>query len=277
VEGEKIEIHTVKTTNKQIENQAFETKLAVVFTLCRHIDRALNRKNTPLPKKGATENTDEAIPKAPYMDPLPDEERDIELFAFNTSKTGSLMRLVWGPHAIFKIAQDRVDIDDYLTEPMPAFPQENPSFFTKIKRDYLFNNGMVKRINKHLQKEITSFDKRAESDLFNFLKTDSAQSNNKYNIVASDSGVMLSRVKNSLENPKFRHKMADWILSKHVLVSNYDKDVRFAGELWKDEDGVIWINNNSGTYQPNIEKLEAFQRYLHTIFPHYDIKIKAEK
>lgn len=70
-------------------------------------------------------------------------------------------------------------------------------------------------------------------------------------------------MKNEVQNP-----YVDWILTKHVLISNYNESVRFAGEIWKDRDGVIWVNRNSGTYQPNEEQLSQFVAYLSQVFPH---------
>ena len=71
------------------------------------------------------------------------------------------------------------------------------------------------------------------------------------------------------------NKAVDWVLSKHVLVSNYSNDVRFAGEVWKNEKGQIVLNHNSGTYLPSVDELEAAAEYLRQVFPGVEIIINV--
>ena len=82
----------------------------------------------------------------------------------------------------------------------------------------------------------------------------------KYNIVIEGRVMTVARLVNGAKVP-------DWILSKHVLMSGYSKDVRFAGELWKAADGKIHLSNNSGTYRPSTEQLAAAVSYLSAVFP----------
>lgn len=82
---------------------------------------------------------------------------------------------------------------------------------------------MVGLINKHLQAGLTSFGKKPEADLVNMLKTHSEQSFNKYNIVITPDEIKIGRIKGSSGVDSVKNSLADWILSKHVLMSNYDK------------------------------------------------------
>jgi hypothetical protein len=94
---------------------------------------------------------------------------------------------------------------------------------------------------------------------------DTKETPNKYNVVATNKRVSL--MKNDIKN-----WLVDWVLSKHVLIANYDEEVRFAGEIWKDIDGVIWVSANSGTYTPNKEQLDNFLKYLCKVFPNAHFK-----
>lgn len=101
------------------------------------------------------------------------------------------------------------------------------------------------------------------------FETHSDKKQNKYNIVASKKWITIAKI-------DIKNRIADWILTKHVLISNYNKSVRFAWEVWKDKDGVIWVNNNSWTYRPNIKQLDKFIDYLRQIFPNITIKANYE-
>ncbi len=71
-------------------------------------------------------------------------------------------------------------------------------------------------------------------------------------------------------NPFLNSKLVDWLLSKHVLISGYDDDVRFAGEAWMEHqtDGIIiHLSNNSGTYKPNTEQLIKAAQFVSDAFP----------
>ncbi|MHB2017535.1 MAG: hypothetical protein ACYCW6_11365, partial [Candidatus Xenobia bacterium] len=76
----------------------------------------------------------------------------------------------------------------------------------------------------------------------------------------------------------------DDILSKHVLMSGYDNDVRFAGECWAERytkpDGTqavrLNINNNSGTYRPTAHAAEEAGEYLRHVFPGVEVVVHAQ-
>ncbi|CAF4231475.1 unnamed protein product [Rotaria sp. Silwood2] len=70
-------------------------------------------------------------------------------------------------------------------------------------------------------------------------------------------------------------KFIDWILSKHIPISSYDRDVPFAGEAWMEhqEDGlVLHLSSNSGTYQLTDEQLGITGKYVPAALP--DLKVK---
>ncbi len=111
-----------------------------------------------------------------------------------------------------------------------------------------------------------SIGNRLECDIYDMLRTHSALARNIYNLVLTDEHIIIARI-------SIRVRIIDWILSKHVLMSGYHPAVLFAGEIWKDEHGVIHINRNSGTYQPSVEQLEKAAAFLRVVFPHLTVVI----
>jgi hypothetical protein len=83
-----------------------------------------------------------------------------------------------------------------------------------------------------------------------------------YNAIVTGTALRLAR----LENRNRKDNAAvNWVLAKHVLISGYDPDVRFAGECWV-VDGpagrTVHLNNNSGTYQPSPDQTRAAGRFI---------------
>jgi hypothetical protein len=64
----------------------------------------------------------------------------------------------------------------------------------------------------------------------------------KYNFAILDDRLAITKTGPS--------KLENW-LSKHLMLRGKDGSVHYAGELWKDENGVLHINNASGTFKPN--------------------------
>lgn len=84
----------------------------------------------------------------------------------------------------------------------------------------------------------------------------------------------------SITRIEVEKKAPDWVLSKHVLISAYDPDVRFAGEVWAErfiapdqsEQLRFHLNNNSGTYHPSVEQLDGAVAYLQELFPGVELQ-----
>ena len=130
----------------------------------------------------------------------------------------------------------------------------------------LFSKFVIKLIHKVLAPAYANLGLKSERDVYDMLRTDSAKKSNKYNLVITVKKIIVARTTVGV-------KIIDWVLSKHVLASGYDPDVLFAGEVWKDTDGVIHINGNSGTYQPSDEEVLAVGRYMQAAFPHLRVVV----
>ncbi len=71
-----------------------------------------------------------------------------------------------------------------------------------------------------------------------------------YNLVISKNKVYLASMNDSL--------LSNW-LTKHYVISGHANDVAFAGEVMKTPDGLLIVNNNSGTYRPAKSQVEQFE------------------
>src|SRR5439155_18333263 len=118
----------------------------------------------------------------------------------------------WGPHALFEAWQSRVDVKDFLTGTLKVFPQPKPSLSTRLKKRILFARPVIALIRRVLAADYVEIGMRSERNVYGMLRTNSQQAPNKYNLVITASGVILSRVNVGV-------KLIDWILSKHVLMS----------------------------------------------------------
>jgi hypothetical protein len=279
-EGKKIELEWIRTTSLSVERHAIKIIKAELWTFCRHAERSLQpaAKKHKLVAKilaftsgklGAHEAAARAAKRevAPALPEDVEYMSDIAIKVSRTSAAGTMLRQVWaGSHAFFEGTQNRVDAAAFLTETLKPFPQAKPSFSTRLKKSVLFSRPVVFGIRHFLAVRFTDIGTHSERDVFDMLRTDSKAAPNKYNIVLAGKRIILARISVSA-------KLVDWILSKHVLMSGYAKDVVFAGELWKDAEGTIWISANSGTYRPTPAQLQAAAAYLRQVFPHLTVKV----
>lgn len=282
-EGRTIEFDVVRTTPKFLENVGMSIDKAVAATPVRHAERALN----PLLKK-LNENLFIVRVKGMTRDVfnlfIPGEDSDMPLESVDVrladspdlkrydvevsepSKFGTLLRLLWGPHSLFQTKISAGLVDSLLPEVLQSFPQEKPSIVTQIKKNFIFSRPVVSLIRSQLAASTKMFEGFSEKDLFDSLRTDSAEIPNRYNIVVTGDSITIMKV-------GIKIKFVDWVLSKHVLISGYGTDVRFAGEIWKDEQGRLHINGNSGTYMPHPEQVQKAAELLGILFPHIEIVV----
>jgi hypothetical protein len=287
-EGAAVELEVVRTTQANMESYARQIITAELLTFYRHGERMLDSKA----QKSGHWNAARAVVAAPFRlvgavgrrlgfkaapvvisrevaPALPasvDYRRDMTVRLSLTSSAGTILRQFWGAHALFTGEQTRVNPLDYLTERLQPFPQKNPNFVTRLKKRVLFSRFVIKLIHKVLAPAYADLGIKSERDVYDMLRTDSAAKSNKYNLVITNRKIIVARTTVGV-------KIVDWVLSKHVLASGYDPDVLFAGELWKDVNGVIHINGNSGTYRPSDDDVLAVGRYMQAVFPHLHVVV----
>ena len=186
---------------------------------------------------------------------------------------GALVRKIFGSHTLFRIIpdQEHIDVNTYLPETLKAFPVENPDLFTRIKKTFLFSRPVVMTLRKYLAALWDDHGLFPVGALASMMSIHTADEPHPYNIVIT--GTHLIGMHN---NPFLNLKIVDWLLSKHVLISGYDDDVRFAGEAWMEhrEDGLLLhLTNNSGTYKPNDEHLVLAGQFITAVLPGLNIEL----
>lgn len=280
--GKRVELEIIRTTPKPMEQYALGIMKAEALTFWRHGQRAAQPRIEAIKEKSSLAKSvleapgklwgklfpkkEEAavVPQriaAPGLADSPFHYEDISVRVTKPSAAGVLLRMMWGSHALFEAQQSRVNIDKFLPDTLKAFPQEKPNFVTRVKKALLMSKPVVWAMRKALVAQYQPVGERSEADVINMLRTDSAAKNGKYNLVVTGDRVVVARLDVGIGK-------VDWLLTKHVLMSGYDPSVRFAGEIWKDAEGVVHINRNSGTYQPSPTQLAAAAEYLQGIFPH---------
>lgn len=186
---------------------------------------------------------------------------------------GATIRKIIGSHTLFKLLpnKEQVDISTFLPQTLRAFPMPNPTLFTRLKKCILFSRPVVAIIRSQMASSWDDHGYFSPGPLASMMSIHTATEPHPYNIVIT--GDFITGMHNS---PGL--KAVDWILSKHVLISGYDDDVRFAGEAWMEhqEEGlVLHLTNNSGTYQPDVEQLENAGRYVSTALPGLKVELHA--
>ncbi|MGE3974557.1 MAG: hypothetical protein AB7F59_08540 [Bdellovibrionales bacterium] len=277
--GEDVEFEIVRTTPGFMEEVGLSIQKAVCMTACRHIEKAITSKtedNVFLVRiKNAVSNTFGMLirsgAKAPELESVPVrlevENRDLEKFDVSVSEPSSfgvLLRYLWGPHSLFEIPLNKAKVENKLPQRLNAFPQQAPNFITKVKKHLLFSETIVGLIRTQLSKGYRHFGGMTEKDLYDMLATHSEVTPNKYNVVVLSDRMIIMKI-------DIQSSLVDWVLSKHVLLSRYSRDVRFAGEIWKTADGQLYINRNSGTYQPAGSLLPDVTEVMRETFPNIPI------
>lgn len=291
-EGQKVEFEVIRTTSDPVERYALRIIGAEVTTFCRHSQRNMEAKAKAgskfskfmlgaigLPARlvggGKKEGSRKSAP--PVAPPLPQEvdyRREIDMKVSSASHVGAIMRLFWGAHNLFEGSQSRVDVEQYQPTPLKPFPQAKPNLATRAKKAVLFSRPVIWLMRKVLVPRYTELEgQRSERDVYNALRTHSEGQSNKYNLVVLKEKNKAGQVVTTFILARITSgaKLLDWILSKHVLMAAYSELTFFAGELWKDEKGVVHFNRNSGTFQPSAEQAAAMEAFFQETFPNLTV------
>lgn len=274
--GEKVELEFIKTVQNYLESFGMSVIRSQWNTLYRHTKRYLrakrkhsksleilnNIKKKIIPQK--TSNNEKLEDVVTYFPSDIECEKNLKLTISKPSRFGVMLRWIWGPHSFFSIEQKTNTIEEYLPEKLKAYDKKETTFVNCAKQYILFSKPVIKFIRRHLHKTEEIFDNSSERDLYNMIRTHTENKPHKYNLVITGDKISVIKI-------EIKYGLIDWILSKHVLLSGYSKDVRYAGEFWKSENGDIYFNNNSGTYAPNNNAVPNAEKFLKEIFPNTQI------
>lgn len=284
LDGQPVEFDIVKTTPGYLEDIGLSITHAVSTTLCRHGEKACDsvkkklEQNTYLMKVmnklGIAVFEEKSAPQ--LEKPIYESEivkaqipedllKTYDMDVSEPSMFGQLLRLLWGPHSLFEVQLPREEVEAALPSTLKPFPDPNPSLSTRLKKHFLFSQPMVNLIRSQLSHSYKRLGRLTHNLFVDMLRTHSEDLPNKYNFVVTGDRLIVMKL-------DIRSSGVDWVLSKHVLMSNYAKDVRFAGEIWKTADGTMHFNNNSGTYKPGSD-LNPPKVLFEKLFP--GVKIEA--
>ncbi len=174
---------------------------------------------------------------------------------------GRLLQLFLGENPIWEISQSSVNIDDYL--PISLRPIPLPTISDHIKHQTLCAKPIVWMVRRSQVQGSPIYQPVDKEGLF-----DEFLINQKYNFVLlGDGRLVFSRIPHSKLKYPYR------LLSKHVGLAKRSSNVRFAGEIKKDDDGeTLLINNSSGTYRPDDKMVPDAVAYFQRLFPHLLIR-----
>jgi hypothetical protein len=181
---------------------------------------------------------------------------------------GVWLGFILGQRPVFSAEPDMKINAPEIQEALPAFPGKLDKV-TKLKRYILFSRPVVWAIRRHLVRDIDQYKDVPRQAIVEMLRQSDGPTQEQafvYNLVVTGSSVHIARLEN--QNGRDR-KIINWLMAKHVLISGYDHDVRFAGEIWSyvvDGEYIVYLSPNSGTYRPGDERLKAIAAYLHDVF-----------
>ena len=187
---------------------------------------------------------------------------------------GFVKRKLVGSHHLFRLIpnSENVDINDYLPDILEAYSGRSDHFLVRMK-SYFFSRLFVEKLrNVYLSywDDYGIFPSELFPSIINFHCENESY---RYNILIQGNSLILINY-----NPLLNFKLIHFFLSKHIIISNYANDIRFAGEIWIErqlDHSIVHLNNNSGTYQPNDQQLNGAAQFISHLFPQLKIQIHS--
>ena len=172
------------------------------------------------------------------------------------SSFGHLTESLFDQYPIYELKFSSSIIDEYLPRPLTAFSAK--SWKNRSKRHFFYSKPIIFATRYQLSNTNEPFSSNFSfSDLLNELLSEN-NSKLRYNFVITGDRMILARVAPL-------HHLSYRLLCKHISLANRSADVRFAGELWRDEKHQFRLNNNSGTYRPANQLIEQATELLNLL------------
>lgn len=268
--GESLILDFIRTTRLSLEEHFHEVRKKELTSLGRTFQKVYNECKSSNDKIRAPILEVHDIPMNPIIQSNINSLARLEIS--RPGRFGAIIRKIWGSHTLFKVIpnRDKIDINNYLPQTLLAFPVKNPDLFTRIKKTFLFSRFVVMIIRTQMASLWDNHGQFSIQSLASMMSIHTRKQPHPYNIVIT--GDYFIGMHN---NPLLDLKIVNWVLSKHVLISGYDDDVRFAGEAWMEhqQNGLtIHITNNSGTYKPNDQHLQKTAQFLTDVFPGLNVQ-----
>lgn len=199
----------------------------------------------------------------------------VEIGIARSNRLGANLTFLAGQKPVYVAKLPGLAAIPALRMPLKPFPVIKDKV-TWLKRHVLFARPVITLINRSRVAAIDWYVDGLKADMAIDMLTPSPSADHDtatlYNCVVTCSEMRLTALHTNEtrdQQSKLIHRL-NWVAAKHVLLSDYDPNVVFACELWayRDSNGqpVLCINNNSGTYKPSPERMEAFAGHLRQVF-----------
>ncbi len=275
-QGKKVEFDIINTTGGTLEEHFDGVIEKVISSPKRAIQKMMGSDKKPLSKEDISNMR--RVLKTETQGARQLNEGDLVTARYRSSRPSSLGAAVrkWtnAPHTLHEILPDNqeLDINEYLAESLTDKyhrDEKVQGFFNKAK-SVGFSKPMVGFLRSHMAREFDQEQDFTTGQLLAMLpsKPEGEEPVLQTLVICGPESrngnrVVITPVDNG-------NKAADWVLTKHLMASGYDNDVRFAGEAWsetyQDDTGQdrtrIHINGNSGTYTPDDHQTLMAGEYL---------------
>lgn len=267
-EGVKHKVHfdILNTTDKPLKKFFKDVDTAVVGTRFRH---QLRHSDTEESKNARSELAkrliNEEIQRLAEAEAV-SVENENELILAQRKVTISvpsciaeIFANIWGLHTMYELdlsdKQEEIAqaFQDFETPKLRPFPQEDPDWFTWIKKNIAFSEPMIHFLRRHMMGH-ADVAHLSTQGIFQHLKSMNGE---RLNYALLDNKLVVSKVHANGDGSAIHEKAADWALSKHALLANRE-EVYCSGEIWYDEAKDRFVmNDDSGTYLPSFERLQV--------------------
>lgn len=285
--GNKHKVHfdILNTSQHNLEEFFDQVDMAVLGTRLRHRRRDADTEENKK-ARGEAAKALIAAEEARLAAASPDERADDEYLGQRKvtisvpSCLGDLVARFWGRHTMYEvdlsdrkeeiaaafqglgIQSEREEGEEDRAVKLVPFPQERPSFVTRLKRDLFFSRFMIRLLRRHMMGHADTVQLHTQ-DLFKHLESTKGA---RLNYTLLDDKIVLARVQANGDSREVHRKTADWALSKHALLSGR-AEVYCSGEIWYDEaEECFKMNGDSGTYLPSPDRVTIVVRLANEIF-----------
>jgi hypothetical protein len=262
--GESLEIRVIEA-GREVGDHFVAVWLKELTSLCRTIKKKFVR-HSPTDQVAPTFEVQRS--ESIVLDRWKNTGEHTTIGISRPSRFGVWLGFILGQRPIFE-AQLTKPLDiPALATPLKPY-QGKLSFSTKLKKNGPFSPFSVMWMRSHIAKSFDQYPNIPRHAVAEMLRRSEGKDREDafvYNLVVTGTSVRIARLEN--RNGRDR-KLVNWVLSKHLMISGYDPDTRFAGELWcYEENGelTIFLTRDSGSYKPEAERLEPLAAYLSEFF-----------
>lgn len=266
--GKPVDLRVVQT-GERVSDHFLSVWRKEVTSVGRSVAKKFNKEDhTPAPLV-------ESSPQADLSDAKWQGENKMAVGISRPSSLGAHLSFVLGEHIIYHTwPKEKLDAPE-LDSPLQSFPGKLNAV-TKLKKYILFSRPSIWFIRRHLEATTERYEELPSGvivDMLRISETSDHETAFKYNLVMTSDEIRITPLEN--RNKRDINRL-NWILSKHVLVSGYHPDVRYACEIWRclDDNGesVIYMNSDSGTYKPGPERKAPATEFISKT---YDVRVIA--